>query len=394
MSQGPLSGVRIIDLTIAAAGPYSTAILASQGAEVIKVERPDGGDFLRTAGAMSGGISAVFASWNRGKQSVCINLQHPEGAALVRKLVADADVLVHNLRPGNAEKMGLGYEDLRKIKPELVYAYLTGWGERGPKAGAPAYDTVVQAAAGYAAHQGDPQTGEPRFIRNGVCDKTSGMALSQLITAALFARSRTGKGQRVHMSMLHSALAFLWSDAMQPNTFLDGGKAGATGAKGPPLHRTADGWMSISATIDAEYQSLCRVLGLTELARDARFVSAGARSLNQDEMWAAIDPLLARYRSAELAEKFTANRVPHAIVNTPANVHEDPQVVAIDALEVQQHPHAGRTRLPRPNGDFSATPLATPSPAPLLGQDTDAVLGKLGVSEAERARLRAAGTIA
>jgi crotonobetainyl-CoA:carnitine CoA-transferase CaiB-like acyl-CoA transferase len=228
---GPLSGVRIIDLTIAAAGPYSTAILASQGAEVIKVERPDGGDFLRTAGAMSGGISAVFAAWNRGKQSVCINLQQPEGAQLVKRLVADADVIVHNLRPGNAEKMGLGYEDLRKVKPDLVYAYLTGWGERGPLAGAPAYDTVVQAAAGFAAHQGG--SGDPQFIRNGVCDKTSGLALSQLITAALFARSRTGQGQRVHMAMLHSALAFLWCDAMQPNTFLDAGAAGASGAKAP-----------------------------------------------------------------------------------------------------------------------------------------------------------------
>ena len=161
MTSGPLSGIRVIDLTVAAAGPYAGGILAAQGAEVIKVERLDGGDFMRRMGAISHGVSSLFACWNRGKHSICVDLKQPQGVALLKKLVAGADVIMHNLRPGTAEEMGLGYEDLKAVNPGLVYAILTGWGETGPRAGDPAYDSSVQAAAGIAATQADPSDGIP-----------------------------------------------------------------------------------------------------------------------------------------------------------------------------------------------------------------------------------------
>jgi crotonobetainyl-CoA:carnitine CoA-transferase CaiB-like acyl-CoA transferase len=393
MNQGPMSGIRVIDLTIAAAGPLSTAILASQGAEVIKVERPDGGDFMRTMGARSKGVTATFSSWNRGKQSICIDLKQPAGAALLKKLVSTADVIVHNLRPGNAEELGIGYEDLRDVKPDLIYAYLTGWGEKGPRAGEPAYDSVIQAASGIAASQADPVTGAPQFVSNALCDKTSGIVLSQMITAALFSRERTGQGQRVHLSMLHTALSFIWPDAMYPVTFMDEtsdlGKAVM-----PPVRQTLDGWMSLSCNRDNEFQELCKVLDLADLANDPRFIHNSERSRNSDSLWTRVNPVLRRRRTADLVAAFTAQRIPHSVVNTPETIISDSQVSAIGALEVLQHPIAGRLRLVRPPGDFSATPLVSPSLAPQLGEQTDQLLAAMGLPATEIAALRAAGTVA
>lgn len=393
MNQGPMQGIRVLDLTIAAAGPLSTAILASQGADVIKVERPDGGDFMRSMGARSKGVTATFSSWNRGKQSICIDLKQPAGAALLKKMVANADVIVHNLRPGNAEELGIGYDDLRAIKPDLIYAYLTGWGETGPRAGEPAYDSVIQAASGIAASQADAVTGVPQFVRNALCDKTTGIALSQMITAALFHRERTGQGQRLHLSMLHTALSFIWPDAMFPVTFLDEtsdlGKAVM-----PPVRQTQDGWMSLSCNRDNEFQALCKVLDLADLANDPRFIHNSERSRNGDALWARVNPVLRQRQTADLVEAFTIHRIPHSVVNTPATVINDPQVAAIGALEIKQHPVAGRLRLVRPPGDFSSTPLTSPSIAPQLGEHTDGLLAAMGLSEVEITTLRAAQTVA
>ena len=393
MNQGLLSGIRVIDLTIAAAGPLSTAILGAQGADVIKVERPDGGDFMRGMGAMSKGLTATFASWNRGKRSICVDLKQAAGAEVVRKLAATADVFVHNLRPGNAEEMGLGYDDLRVLQPGLIYACLTGWGEKGPRAGEPAYDSVIQAASGIAAAQADPVTGAPQFVRNALCDKTTGIVLSQMITAALFHRQRTGQGQRLHLSMLHTALNFIWPDGMQASTFVDDHSELAK-AFMPPVRQTMDGWMSLSCNRDPEFQALCKVLGLGELATDARFARATERSRNGDALWARVNPLLKQRKTVDLAREFTAQRIPHAIVNTPASVLEDAQVQALDILEIIDHPDAGRVRVVRPPGDFSATPLPSPGRSPRLGEQTDELLLSLGLSSADVATLRDSGAVA
>lgn len=389
-----MAGVRIVDLTIAAAGPLATEILEAQGAEVIKVERPDGGDFMRTQGTMAKGVGACFASWNRGKKSVCIDLKRPEGVALVKILVADADVFVHNLRGDNAEAMGLGYEALREVRPDIVYAVLTGWGETGPRTGDPAYDSVMQAASGIAMQQADRATGAPQFVQNAICDKVSGLTFAQLLTAALYERARSGKGQRLHLSMLHASLAYLWPDGMQTVAFLDGDDSGGRIASTPPLRRTADGWMSISAMLDHEFLALCRVLEVPEVATDPRWNNAGDRSRNADALWALVNPLLARWTTAELARRLREHRVPHAVVAIRQTIHDDPQVLAIGALETLQDPDAGRMRFARAAGDFSRTPLASPGAAPRLGGDTDAVLRAAGVRDEEISRLRTRQVIA
>lgn len=391
---GPLAGVRVLDLTIAAAGPYSTAVLASQGADVIKVERPGGGDFLRASGTTSKGVSSVFGGWNRGKRSICIDFKKPEGRDLLKKLAVDADVLVHNLRPGGAEKLGIGYDDVRAVKPDIIYAVLTGWGETGPRAGAPAYDTVIQAATGFAMTRTGPADAPPQFLPMAVCDKLSGLTLSQLLTAALYSRATTGKGQRLHLSMLHAAIGFLWPDGAQDAIFLDGDDSGGLRASTPPVRRTADGWISISLNQDSEFQALCRLFGLERLVEDPRFAKTGPRSIYVKELQAELGPNLESRTNRELVELFTAHRIPHAVIKAAREVHEDPQVAAIGALEVSVHPEAGRMRLPRPVGDFGGTPPKTPSPAPRVGEHTDAVLRALGLDDASIDALRQSGTVA
>lgn len=389
---GPLSGVRILDMSVMAAAPWATTMLAAQGADVIKVERP-GGDMLRAIGPHIKGVPVAFWGWNRGKRSICIDLKQPEGMDMLRKLVATADVFVHNMRPGAAEEMGLGYEDLRAIKPDLVYTILSGWGEHGPKAGSPAYDSMIQAASGLIAQQADPDGGDMRIIGNGLCDKVTSLTLSQLVTAALFARARTGQGQRLHVSMLHLALAFIWPDGPQGQHFLD--RDDIVGLmRIPPVRKTADGWMCVSMNQDAEFKRTCHALGAEHLIRDPRYVNPVTRADNQAALNAEMAALMGKYSSAELSAIFTANRIPHNEVKTVFDVHEDPQVVANNLLEIVDDPVAGRIRTPRPVGDFSATPLDSPPGAPQLGEHTDELLRSLGVSEAQIEALRASGTVA
>ncbi|HEV8298564.1 MAG TPA: CoA transferase, partial [Acidimicrobiales bacterium] len=285
---GPLHGIRVVDLSVAAAGPFATSILADQGADVIKVERP-GGDFMRNVGTTRNGVAGVFAALNRSKRGICIDVKAPRGLDVLRRLVAGADVFVHNLRPGIAARLGIDYESLRAVRADVVYVAISGWGERGPLAEQPAYDSVVQAASGIAAHQGGPD-GEPQFVRNTICDKGTGAMTAQLITAALLERARTGRGQQVHVSMLHASIAFLWPDGMQTVTFLEDVDDDAR-ATPPPLHRTADGWVSITAMLDAEFAGLCRVVGRDELTREPRFADRGSRSRHYAEMWAQVDPV-------------------------------------------------------------------------------------------------------
>jgi len=390
----PLHGVRVIDLTVAAAGPFATTILAEQGADVIKVERPGSGDFMRSLGTVHNGVTGVFAGFNRGKRAIALDLKHPEGLALLHRLVATADVFVHNLRPGVDARIGVDADTLRAINDKLVYVTITGYGLVGPYAQRPAYDSVMQASSGVAAHQADA-SGQPQLIRNAVCDKMTALTAAQLITAALLARERGDGAAHVHVSMLHAAIAFLWPDGMQDVTFLDAAPSTKTArATSPPIRRTADGYISITTLLDREFTALCAILDLTALLTDARFANPGDRSRNADALHPIVNDALLRWSTDELAARLEEEGVPHAVVNFVDRIHEDPQVIALGLLAEVEHPEAGHMRVPRPPGEFDGLPLMNGALAPRLGQHTDDVLHELGVDAAARDDLRRRGIVA
>ena len=390
----PLHGIRVIDLTVAAAGPFATTILAEQGADVIKVERPGSGDFMRSLGTVHNGVTGVFAGFNRGKRAIALDLKHPEGLALLHRLVATADVFVHNLRPGVDARIGVDVETLRAINDNLVYVSITGYGLAGPYAQRPAYDSVMQASSGLAAHQADA-SGQPQLIRNAVCDKTTALTAAQLITAALLARERGDGASHVHVSMLHAAIAFLWPDGMQDVTFLDAAPRTKTArATSPPIRRTADGYISITTLLDREFTALCGILDLTALLTDARFANPGDRSRNADALHPIVNDALVRWSTDELAARLEEEGVPHAVVNFVDRIHEDPQVIALGLLAEVEHSEAGHMRVPRPPGEFDGLSFTNGALAPRLGQHTDDVLRELGVDAVARDDLRRRGVIA
>jgi crotonobetainyl-CoA:carnitine CoA-transferase CaiB-like acyl-CoA transferase len=406
---GPLDGIRIVDLTSMASGPLATAMLGDQGADVIKIEPPGQGDLLRHIGSKRGGVSAVFANVNRSKRSVVIDLRQSSGVELLRKLVRRADVFVQNFRPGVTERMGLGEETLRQENPGLIYVSISGFGTRGPDAQRKVYDSVMQAYAGFAAHQAHPETGVPEFVRNVVCDKSTALTTAQAVTAALFARERNGGGGQVlRISMLHASLAFLWPDAMQNYTYVQAAEDNAEAATGDPapaesamprstlpaIRRTADGYVSISTISDREFAAMCRALDQPALSTDPRFASAGTRAQNAGALHDVLNPLLRTRQTHDLLERLAREEVPHANVTMLEDLAVHPQIVANDLLLERDHPTLGRVRAPRPVGDFEQTPSTVSRLAPLLGEHTDEVLTEAGVPLAERMALRSAGVVA
>jgi len=391
---GPLAGVRVVDCTAMVSGPLATSILADQGACVVKVEPPGTGDLIRHIGTSRGGLSAIFTTINRGKRSLVLDLSGPEGRRVLERLVAGADVFVQNFRPGVADAMGIGEAALRRVRSDLVYVSVSGFGETGPYARRRVYDIVIQALSGMAASQADPRTGEPELVRNIVCDKATALHAAQAITAALFARERGAGGQHVRLNMLDASIAFLWPDVMQGHTFLG---EGAT----PPAHlagflsvrKTKDGHMTIFAIADREFAGLCRALDRADLIADPRFADAAGRMRHADVLAELLDAVTARHTTAELCARLAGEDVPHAPVNRVEDLHADPQVVENRTLVEAEHPAAGRTRTPRPVARFDGTPAEPGRPAPVLGEHGEEVLRECGLAASEIADLRARGIV-
>jgi crotonobetainyl-CoA:carnitine CoA-transferase CaiB-like acyl-CoA transferase len=391
---GPLHGIRVIDVTAMIAGPLATRILADQGAEVIKVEPPGRGDLVRHMGATRGGVSATFLTANRNKRSVVIDLKRPRGLEVLRRLVAEADVFVQNFRPGTAERMGIGEEALRAVRPDLLYVSLSGFGERGPYAGKRVYDPVIQALSGLADVQRDRDTGRPRMMRLIVPDKLTAVTAAQAITAGLLARARSGEGQHLRLSMLDATVAFLWPEAMAAWTFVGREGRGERARLAQDLvFETRDGYLTAGAVSDAEWQGLVRALERPEWLEDERFATAAGRVAHADERLAQVAEVIRERTTAEWIARLEAEDVPCAPVLRRAELADHPQIAANELVVEAEHPRGGRIRQPRPAERFDRTPAALRRPAPDLGEHTDEVLAEAGLSADEIAALRAEGAV-
>jgi crotonobetainyl-CoA:carnitine CoA-transferase CaiB-like acyl-CoA transferase len=391
---GPLDGIRVIDLTAIVSGPYATALLADQGADVIKVEPLGIGDPIRYTGSARGGVSGTFAVLNRGKRSLALNLREPRGVAILRDLVRGADVFAQNFRPGAVERMGIGEDVLRAVEPELIYGSISGFGRDGPYRSKRVYDPIIQGLSGMAAVQGRPGDSEPDLVRNIVCDKVTALTAAQAITAALFARERGAGGQHLELSMLDTAVGFLWCDGMVNEILLgDGATPGATLSDFYQVTRTADGFMTWFTLSDVEFQGLCRAVERMEWADDPRFATLAARVANLTVLVPLLEAEFARHKTADLLERLETHDVPCAPINPVGVVADDPQVRHNETLEVIEHPQAGLMRQPRPAARFEKTPARAGRPSPMLGEHSDALLAELGIAEGEIAELRESGVV-
>ncbi len=396
MSEGPLAGIRVLDLSIAVTGPYAVSLLADQGAEVIKVERPGIGDIGRYVGVAVNGMSSLFLVCNRGKRSIAVDLQNPEGVAIVRRLAADADVIVENFRPGVMDRLGLGYADVTKDNPDVVYASLSGFGSEGPYRDRSAYDTVMQAYAGFAANQADPDDGIPQFLRQTAADKVTSLYASQAITAALFARERGRGGQRLELSMTDAATSFLWIDSASNEVLLESDNTQHSSfVAGFRPFQFLDGWGIVTPTSDHDFAGMCRGLGIDGFD-DPRVATIGERIKHRDLMDSIMDMVYAHAANMTMAEatkRLTAERVPFAMILSPDELTRDPHAVAIGLFEEAEHHVVGQTRMPRHPTRFHATPAHLTGGSPTIGQHTDDVLAELGMGE-QIAELRAANVVA
>lgn len=388
---GCLDGIRIIDLTANVSGPFGTAMLGDMGADVIKVEPPGLGDLSRYFGPARGGIAAGFAVINRNKRGIALDLQAPDGRDVLLKLAQNADVVLQNFRPGVADRLGVGYEACKAVKPEIIYVSISGYGDSGPRAGDPVYDPVIQAAAGFMMVQSEPGSDAPVPVRNIICDKLTSMSVVQAVTGALFARERGRGGQHVKISMLDTGLAFLWPDAMSNLTYIGETPPWPEIGNTYNLPRTKDGYVIGFAITDAQFQGLCRALGRPDLAADARFANIMARVANLEALSAIITEEIAKFTTDEIVENFSREEVPGSRINSRSDLLSDTQIAHNELIVETDHPQAGRMRYTRPPIIFEGTPSSIRRHAPQLGGNTDEVLTEAGFGKDEIARLREKG---
>ncbi len=384
--EGPLSGFKIIDMSRVLSGPISTALLADQGADVIKVE-PPAGDIVRHMGGGSG-MGPGFLTSNRGKRSIVLDLKSAAGIKVVKRLVADADVFVQNFRPGAIEGMGLGYEVLKAINPRLLFVSISGFGETGPYAHKRVYDPVIQALSGMADIQANDANDRPRMMRTVIPDKTTGLTVAQAITAGLLARERTGQGQLIKVAMLDTMIAYLWPEGLAGLTLVGNEANVRTGQLAQDLiFKSKDGYLTCGAVSDAEWKGMCTALNKPEWLNDERFNTARGRVVNAPARLAQTGEVIATRTTAEWLEALDAHGVPCAPVLTRPQILEHEQVLENRIIYEYEHPGLGRVRQARPAAQFEKTPVKTRQLAPQLGADGPAILREIGYSDDQIADL-------
>lgn len=389
--QLPLQGFTIIEFSSMVTASLASMMLAEQGARVIKVEPPGMGDIMRILGTSKGGISGLFANCNRGKESVALNLKHPQGVVLAQSLVSQADVLITNYRPGVMDKLGLGSEPMREANPGLVYLAITGFGVEGPLKDAPAYDPIVQAHAGYTAIQG---TEGSELVRNLICDKITAHSAAQAATAGLLQRTRTGSGQHIDLSMLDAGLFFMYPDGFMNHTLLDEDVVPQPLLSDSiSIAQAKDGEFVAAPVTTPQLSSFYKVLGLEYLESDERFSTAEAVMQNMDLYLEIMQQALDAISADDLVERLRAADVPAAKCLSREETLEQPQLHANSSLETTHHPVMGDLRQVRSPARFGTRLLPLGAPCPRLGEHTDQILGEFGTSKSEIAALREQGAV-
>jgi crotonobetainyl-CoA:carnitine CoA-transferase CaiB-like acyl-CoA transferase len=401
---GPLSHIRVLDLSRVLAGPWAGQNLADLGAEVIKVERPKVGDdsrafgppWVRDQAGKETKDSAYFTSANRGKKSITVNISSPSGQAIVRELALVCDVLIENYKFGDLARYGLGYDDLKADNPRLIYCSVTGFGQTGPYRERPGYDFMIQGMGGMMSVTGEPG-GEPMRAGVPVADIVTGMYASIAICAALAHRAESGKGQHLDLALLDSQIALL--AYQNTNYFATGKPPSRIGNLHPNIvpyqpFRTADGEVIIACGNDNLYRKFCEAAGCPELAGDARFSTNGKRVENREDLTRLLQEIFSRRSTADWLELLESAGVPNGPINNVAQVFDEPQVRARGVRVELEHPVAGKLPTVASPMRFSGTPLEHRLAPPTLGAHTEDILReRLGKSAAQIAALRAEGAI-
>jgi CoA:oxalate CoA-transferase len=375
----PLQGIVVLDLTRVLAGPYCGMVLADYGCDVIKIEPPGEGDDSRAFGPFVGKESAYFMSLNRNKRSMTLNLKEAEAKELFKEMVKKADVVMENYRPGTMEKFGLGYEDLKKINPRIIYAACSGFGHTGPYSLKPGYDILAQAMGGMMSITG-PEGGEPVRVGASIGDIIAGLFTTIGVLMSVHHREKTGEGQKIDVSMLDCQLAVLENAIAR--YFVNGVAPKPLGTRHPSItpfdaFKSKDGSIIVGAGNDRLWEKLCELVGLPELKNDERFKNNSLRTQNVKDLYSYLQPAFQVKSTAEWIVELEAAGIPCGPINTIDKVVVDPQVLAREMIVETEHPVAGPVKMAGVPIKLSATPGSVDTPAPMLGQHTAEILSEL-----------------
>ncbi len=384
-NRGPLAGVRILDLTAVVMGPYATQILGDMGADIIKVESPQG-DNMRWVGPMKNpGMGHIFLHANRNKRSLVLDLKQSQGREALLKLAAKSDVLVYNVRPAAMARLGLGYEEVRAANPKIIYVGAFGFSERGPYAGRPAYDDLIQGAAGVPALTLDQDSEVPRYAPVTLGDRSVGLQTVIAVMGALYHAARTGEGQSVEVSMFESLSQFVLGDHMAGKTFEPPlGKTGYTRLTAP--HRrpyaTRDGFLCVLIYNDKHWQNFFKAIGRDDLLEDARFCDHSSRATHIREVYAFVADVMATRSTADWTALLQRADIPNMPMHSIDSLLEDVHLNAIGFFPEFEHLSEGTVRTTAPVGEWSRTPPSIRTLAARLGEHSREVLRELGYADA------------
>ena len=384
IDKGPLTGIKVIDLTAMVSGPVATMMLGDQGADVIKIE-PLSGELMRSVGAPNNGMTTSFLCSNRSKRSLTINLKEIEGIKIIKKLIKNADVIVQNFRPGTMKRMGLSYEEVKKINSKIIYTSISGFGDKGPYSKQRVYDPIIQALSGLADIQRDQETKFPKMVRTIIPDKTTGMAAAQAISAALFYRERYGKGQHIKLAMLDVMIAYLWPEGSSSLSFVGKESDPSSGQMGLDLvFKTNDKkFITAGAVTDKEWLGMCNAFDRKDLLVDPRFNTPRSRFDNKTERRLIVAQEIKKHNANDILQKLATNEVPSAPILNREELLENEQVLQNKIIEFHDSNIFGKIRSPRPAPIYSETPLSGEQLAPLLGENSIEILKELNYSDDE-----------